>query len=245
MRLRKTCVSGALALAGFFGLASRSAQAVDFNLDVFADGVFLGSADATRMGCVDNPDGVTAVCQASNLVYGGDYSAITIDELNLQLDSDPTVNGLTSMTNNQAFTQHFTLVFTLGVAPIGPSTLTGGSVRGTVRDNTGDGATVAAFAGNSIYTSLIDGSDYVPLYPDPSSFSAGALLTANIPSTSFGSPIPSLVGPAVASDIGIRLDFTLTGNDSAGFTSNFVVTPEPHSLAMVGLGLALLARRRR
>jgi len=65
------------------------------------------------------------------------------------------------------------------------------------------------------------------LYTDPNSWSAGAFLSANVPSASFGTPTPNQAGPAALTSIGIRLDFLLTGNDSASITSNFVVLPVP------------------
>ena len=216
------------------------ASAVSAGLEIFVGGQQVG--DAVDIGCVDSPDGVSAHCQAQDLVY----PLLRIDEISFDLDSDPVVTGTTGVTNLFSTTQQITLLFTLPIAPIPGSTLTGGSFRGTVTDNSGDGATVAAPAGSALYTAQIDGADWQQLYTAPNSFSAGSFLSANIPNTSFGSPIPSLPGPAALASIGIQLDFTLTGNDSASFTSNHVVvTPEPQTGALLGLGLAFLAIGRR
>ena len=108
------------------------------------------------------------------------------------------------------------------------------------------GATLATVLGSSFYTALIDNNSVATLYDDPSSVTAGAFLSNNLPALAFGVPIPSQPGPAVNTSIGIRLDFTLTPGDSASFTSNFVVVvPEPNTALLMGLGLALMALRRR
>lgn len=218
------------------------ASAVSAGLEIFVGGQQLG--DGVEIGCVDNPDGVSAHCQVQDLVY----PLLKIDEINLEIDSDPVVTGTTGVTNLFSSTQQITLLFTLPIVPIPGPTLSGGSFRGTVTDNNGNGATIAAPTGSALYTAQIDGVNTQSLYPNPSSFSAGgAFLSANIPATNFGSPIPSFpTGPALVS-IGIVLDFTLTGNDSASFTSNHVVepVPEPQTGALVAMGLALLALRRR
>jgi hypothetical protein len=228
-------------------LASAPALAVPVTLEVFADGVSIGTADQTRLGCVDNPDGVSAHCYVEDLPYGDDYTRVNIDQLELDLDSDPVVTGTTALTNLFSTTQHITLLFTLPIAPITDPTLTGGSFRGTVTDRDGDGATLATFGpGTALYTALLDGADWQSLYPHSQSVAAGTFLSSNIASTSFGSPIPSLGGPPVTTSIGIRIDFTLTGFDSASFTSNHVVVvPEPHTAGLLVLGLLLIAKRRR
>jgi len=246
MRLCPTLLSGSLALAGLT-LATAPAQAIPLSLHVFADGVQIGTVDETRLGCVDNPDGVSAHCQVQDLVYGGEYPLVNIDEINIDIDSDPVVTGTTGVTNLFATTQQITLLFTLPITSIPGATLSGGSYRGTLTDNNGDGATLAAPTGSALYTAQIDGVATQSLYPNPNSFSAGNFLSVNIPSTNFGSPIPSLLGGPALASIGIQLDFTLTGLDSASFTSNHVVTavPEPQTGALVGIGLAVLALVRR
>jgi hypothetical protein len=247
MRPRCTLVFRSLALMGLTLLAAAPARAIPLSLQVFADGVQIGNVDSTRLGCVDNPDGVSAHCQVQDLVYGADYPLVNIDEINIDVDSDPVVTGTTGVTNLFSSTQQITLLFTLPIAPIPGATLSGGSYRGTVTDNNGDGATISAPTGSALYTAKIDGVNTQSLYPDPNSFSAGSFGSANIPSTNFGSPIPSLLGGPALTSIGIQLDFNLTGLDSASFTSNHVVqpVPEPQTGALVAMGLALLALRRR
>jgi hypothetical protein len=246
MRAGAARVFGAVAVAGALGLAASGANAIPITLTAYADGVLIGQSDQNALGCVDNPDGVSAVCNAAGIEYGADYTAISVSIQNLQIDSDPVVTGTTGITNSQAFAQHITLVYTLPVVAMPAGTVTGGRISGTLTDQDANGASVSAPTGSALYTALLDGGNWQQLYTDPTSFAVVGTSTA-IPNVTFGSPIPSLPGPAVLSTIGIRLDFNLSGFDSVSFTSNHVVNavPEPGTAALVALGLVFLARRRR
>lgn len=155
---------------------------------------------------------------------------------------DPTVNLAVAVSNLMGVTQTFDFTATLPVAPIGPSSLTAGSVAGSLTDVSVGGATVATTAGTALYTALIDGAPFMSLHPDPTSVSAGTFLSAAVPPADFGTPVPpgpSLPGPAVTTDIGVRLRFTLSPGDTASFTSVFVVEPVPEPSTVVLAGLAL------
>ena len=243
MRLDATFVFRGLALAALTLLATAPAQAVEFRLQILADGLQIGDVDQSHLGCVDNPDGVSAVCSATNLEYSGDYPLLNIDSINLAIDSDPMVSGSMSVTNLLPTSQLFTFIFTLPVAPMA-STLTGGSARGTVTDTNGNTATISNLGG-ALYTALLDGVDWQSLHVGASYTDPATPGPTSFPSQSFGSPIPSLPGPAVASSIGIRLQFNLTGLDQASITSNHVVVPEPHTAGLLAIGLAFLAKKRR
>lgn len=228
--------------AGLLMFWSTSALAIPLSLQVYADGVLVGDVDETHLGCVDNPDGVSAECEASGLQYAGEYPLISIDNLDLSIDADPVVTGTLSISNLDVVTQRITMVFTLPIAPIPGSTLSSGSISGSVNDALGDGATVSAPNGASIYSALIDGVTVATLHPYMTAFSAGAFATEAIAAAVFG---PQVEGAALT-DIGIILDFELTGLDSVTITSEHVVlVPEPRTLALLALGLAGLAGRRR
>jgi hypothetical protein len=222
-----------------------SASAVEFDLDVWQTGSgYLGGVDESVLGCVSTGT-YTSSCSGG----GASFGDLTIDNWSMNVDEDPVVTGTTAVTNNSLVSQTFTLIFTLAVAPpVVPSSLIGGSIAGTVTDNTGDGATLSTAAGDFFYSARIDGATVATLYGDPSSAVAGAPFgSGNLAALSFGAPIPSQAGPAANTDIGIRLKFTLTPGDSASFTSNFVVVPipEPSVALLLGLGLGALGLSRR
>ena len=234
MAVRLASISASLVLC------AASSQAIPFTLEVSVGGVSAGTLDATQLGCSDTGTN-TATCSAQNVDIGG----LRITNLDLILDNDPVVSGEVAVENKLGVTQQFTMIFTLPVLPIGPTSQTRGSVAGGVTDNTGNGATLSSTSGIALYTALLDGSPFQPLFPDPTSVSAGAFDSADIlPAGAFGTPIPSLPGPAVLTSIGIQYNFNLTAGDAASFTGVFVVQPipEPSTALLVGLGLVIVAR---
>jgi len=241
--LRCAALFGAFGLwaSGVPGIAVAAPVTAGTSLQVSINGVDSGSYYSSSLGCAAG-DGNSFSCSGSGLTVG----TLTLNSWNMTFDTDPQVSGIVAVTNNSLNTQQFTLTFTLPVAPIPGSSLTRGSVSGSVTDSANsDTATVAAPAGSAIYTSMIDGVLTTQLYPFNASFTAPVDISGNVPATSFGSPV-YLPGPGVASSIGIQLNFTLTPGDSASFTSNhIVVVPEPGPATMMLLGLGVLALRRR
>jgi PEP-CTERM motif-containing protein len=242
--LRSLCALAVIALL------ADPAGATGFWLQVHADGLPVGSYYEQDLGCVEagtgrlqcsggNPGDVVGSLPIDTIAGG-----LRLDSWNILVVGDPVVTGPVVVTNLAGVTQQFTFTFTLPVAPIGPSSVTGGSVQGGMTDSNGDGVTLSTAVGSAFYTALIDGGNYQALYADPQSFSAAAFQSGNVPNLAFGVPIPSQAGPPVASSIGVRIDFLLTGNDQASFTSNFVVqVPEPGTAELLGVGLLLLGLR--
>lgn len=153
------------------------------------------------------------------------------------------------VTNNTGVTQTVTMITTLGVfAPILPSSLMGGSGAGTLTTN-GDGGTMGHSGGTAMYRAMIDGlfvGGVADLHVFDSTISVIGFGSDSTGSEDFGTPIPSAPGPAVLSDIGIQLKFTLTPGDSASWTSNFVVNvPGPAGASVLALAGVFAARRRR
>ncbi len=181
--------------------------------------------------------------------YTGSYDSEDFDlSWDLLLDPDPVVAGSFGFANNTAAFKNFTVTLTQPALPPLASSLTGGSVSGSVTDGNFSGsATIKTQPGLPLYTSLIDGVIWQTLLSDPFSTVAG-FGSAAITPASFGTPIPSLPGPGVTTDIGVTLNFQVSPGDVASLTFNFSVVPVPEpssiALALAGLvGVVALVRR--
>ena len=157
---------------------------------------------------------------------------------------DPFITSSFTITNSSSATQTFSFLSTLPVSPAIPSpTVMNGHISGTVTDANSSGSALVSTNGSApLYQGWIDGGvvGTTALYSDPSSWGTGT-----IPYVSFA----SLPGGAVASAIGIQINFTLSAGDSVTLDSFFEVlpVPEPASAGLVAIasaGLALLHRRR-
>jgi len=178
----------------------------------------------------------------AGVVLGGAVAAIAV----ASAASAETVIFNYVVTNTSNSVQTFTIFGTMLVAPIAGPTTMSGSITGTVTDLNGNGAEVTSdpFGVDSIYTAIVDGTDEVRYLMTDFSFEAnGPFLSGTGGPQAFSNE----AGPAggVAISIAIRLEFTLTPGDSASFTSIFTIVPAPAALAVLGLGVVGLGRRRR
>jgi len=181
---------------------------------------------------------------------GGDSWAVDWD---VEIDIDPFVSGAFGVTNTGAVPQNFTLMASLPILPVTPSSLVGGSTGGSVTDGNFDGmGGVSTQPGLPLYRALLDGVQFTPMdiYSDPTTFPAAATYafpgeTRVIPAVNLGLPGPTIPGPAVNSTIAIEHNFVLAPGDSVAFTSFLLVVPEPASMLFLLGGLPLLLRRRR
>lgn len=180
----------------------------------------------------------------SGVVLGGAVAALAL----VSAAAAETVIFNYVVTNTSNSVQTFTIFGTLDVAPIAGPTVMSGSITGTVTDLNGNGAEVTSdpFGVDSIYTAIVDGVDEVRyLMTDFSFDAAGPFLSGTGGPQAFANEAGPVGG--VATKIGIRLEFTLSAGDSASFTSIFTIEtiPAPAGMAVLGLGVVGLGRRRR
>jgi hypothetical protein len=192
---------------------------------------------------------IGGVSQVIDPEVGGDTGYQSLDDVTLggvafvdswssAYDIDPFVTNNFNVTNISAVTQIFEIVVTIPVVPTGPQTLMTGSIGLSVT-NTASGGAALADTGVPVYRAQIDGSTVQTLF-DPA-FALGC--APPFCSDSDNSGFVNILGPAAATDIAIRIRFSLSPGDSASGTSvfNIEAVPEPITAVMMGLGLAGLA----
>lgn len=235
-----------LVLPALLPVTASASHIVEMTVGVVGD---MTTLDDVQLACSGTS------CTLNGPVAGGSGTWM-LTSTSLTINPDPSVLAITAVTNTSASTQTFVVNVTLPVAPaFGPPSLIQGSVSGSLTDTssaTGQGtvgsASLGAVSGGSVYVALIDGSGVRTLLDDPYSV---AVAVANgstvIGPADFGIPVRESSPVATTTDIGIELRFTLSPGDSASFTSVFdvVAVPEPGTAGLVGLGLLLLAVRRR
>jgi len=229
----------AVLVSGVF-VAAPSRAIAAFTVDINAGGSPLSLTQAD-FSCSQN--GTISACSASGLSAGG-----LNFNLGFNVDTDPKIFATVDVLNNNAGTTQFTATFTAtGVGTSAIPTITSGGISGGATDNGNDTTTTLGTAtGSAFYTALIDNVTHQTLYPSPFAFGPGvipAFDSANFPDLNYGPQ----AGPAIVNSVGIKLDFTITGQDSASMAGTFEVkpVPEPGTAMLLGLGLVLMARRER
>jgi len=150
--------------------------------------------------------------------------------------ADPSVTGSFTLTNLSNKTQTFSISATLGVLPLAGPTLASG-FYGPVTVTAPVGTPEATLTANPFYEAQIDGGAIKTLGSNLNVTTTGG--TATISMESF----LNQAGPAVSSSIGVAFPgFTLTALDSVHvpFGATVVSVPEPSSVVLLVLGLAVV-----
>jgi hypothetical protein len=171
-------------------------------------------------------------------------------EYSIEADPDPVLHAYFRLTNFTDAPLNFTLNSVLVVNPqlIG-GFLAGGTVSGTLLDRfTGDGKGpgVSSVGTEPFYMAMIDGADFHPLLLAPQSFTSPDGVTGAFGPATFGSPIPSMPSSwSILSTMEIEINVKVAPQSMAVISATFdTQVPEPASLALVGLGLGIVALRR-
>lgn len=215
--------------AGFVVLLAAASGAAAMTLGV---GDAIVALDQNDLDCVTDAHGSACAGESAGIRANG----VALEKWNLRAEAAGTgcpalVAGNIGVKNLQSMNATVTIVFTLPTSPIGPTSLIGGSVGGAVVDGGFDAVGgIGTVTPNALYTALVDAMPVATLHADPFAVPGPAFPgnfafageAENISAASFGLPGPTVLGPAVTTSIGIRMNFTLAPHDVTEITSMFV-----------------------
>jgi hypothetical protein len=229
----------AAAVLGASPLASASPLSGTPTLTISVTGA-PGDALPLTPTLVPNPDGsfaATASGATSSFSFSSSWGLV----------GDPVLSGSFTLTNLSSITQIFTLSATMGLGPAIPAPTRYGGFFGdmTFVDVSQDSAvrvftpTLALPGTEPFMTALIDGVAVTSIGKFDENVFGGPGINGSHSKESFGDPIPSAVGPALTSSIGVSFAFAITPGDSVSTPFEFVVVPEPAGVSLFAIGIAL------
>ncbi|MFO0961516.1 MAG: PEP-CTERM sorting domain-containing protein [Phycisphaerales bacterium] len=154
----------------------------------------------------------------------------------------------TTYINDTASTKTFDVVQSVYLAgPIYDAVMSG-SITATVHDLNGNGAWFTSVGGGDVYQAIVDEESVRSLFNNVSMYAHGPFQAGSPRTEVFGGE--AVPKGYVSSQMGLRLNFTLTAGDSVTFSTVFQVigspVPAPGAMALLGVaGLAGTRRRRR
>ncbi len=232
-------LAAAAAVVASFGLAGSAVAGNDVTFDLSVNG------GPNQNFANPGTDVGNDVFNYQEFVFGPGYTVSW--DINAKGFDSPFISGNIVVVNQSLETQTFEFLVTLPISvALLPSSLMGGSVAGGLTTDLNGGA-LSALPGTAVWQAFIDGNQVQTLLNAPfavSKFGAGSV---GIGPESFGTPIPSMPGPAITDTMQIKISFSLTAGDQASFTSVFtaVPIPAPAALALVGVAGLVGSRRRR
>jgi|SoiMethySBSTD1v2_1073268.scaffolds.fasta_scaffold476616_2 hypothetical protein len=236
-------------LLGLVVAIGARSQAAPIVVEVRSDNVLVQTWNSAALGCAAGPPGV----EFCNGIVNQSAGAFQINNLNLTVQSLAIANAVISVDNLDTSSHRLTVDIILtvpstGLNLTGVSGALGGSITDGITDPVDVGDDNAVMSNNgpgtAFYTALLDNNFYQALGADPLQLGPTAT-SASLTPSNFGLPNPpGQAGPAIASTITLRYDFTLTPRDQAGLNGNLRVTvvPEPSTAMLLVLGLAALAQ---
>jgi hypothetical protein len=173
-----------------------------------------------------------------------------LDITSITLDPDPFISFVGGFTNISGFSQNYIFSASLGILPVLPNSLIGGSTIVTYGDANFDGlgGLTNSTLGGAGYSGTVDGSNALDML---AAFALAPLFPGD--STQFASQVLGLPGPTIPYGpalltIGITHRFNLSSQDQATFNSTFIVeaiVPEPTTALLLGFGLVAMGVARR